>query len=39
MGERSKDLYKELMIVDPHRKGFYADALEGRAAVVTKAVQ
>jgi geranylgeranyl transferase type-2 subunit alpha len=36
--KRAEDLYRELMDIDPLRKGFYKDALEGRAAVVTKAV-
>ena len=29
-------LYKELMGIDALRKGYYEDALEGRAAVVTR---
>ncbi len=33
-----KKLYEELMDIDPMRKGYYIDALEGKANVVTRPV-
>lgn len=33
-----KKLYEELMEIDPMRKGYYTDAVEGRANVVTRPV-
>ncbi|CAL8463367.1 g2901 [Coccomyxa elongata] len=33
-----RNLYGELMDIDPMRKGYYADALEGKANVVTRPV-
>ncbi|KAK9807311.1 hypothetical protein WJX73_000196 [Symbiochloris irregularis] len=32
--QSAADIYRELMVVDPKRKGYYADALEGRAHVM-----
>ena len=34
--EHSGDIYRELIKVDPLRRGYYMDELEGRARVVTQ---
>ncbi len=36
--QQIRDLYTELMELDPMRRGYYKDALEGKAAVVTRPV-
>jgi hypothetical protein len=36
--QQIRGLYTDLMELDPMRKGYYKDALEGKAVVVTKPV-